>query len=152
QVENFRHWYDGGCKRVGSLFDENGVIPFDQIRETYGLTETDRLLYYQVRHWALMPANRALIDRPLTPFEKWIMTKQDDKRVVSEVYRCLQSVERPPKTKGQQRWERELGRELTEEDWDNIYFRTHHTAYNAVGTEACYWYYTPARIHAWDPA
>ncbi|KAJ1174922.1 hypothetical protein NDU88_000213 [Pleurodeles waltl] len=39
QVESFRRWYDGGCKRVGSLFDESGAIPFEQMQEMYQLTD-----------------------------------------------------------------------------------------------------------------
>ncbi|KAJ1210587.1 hypothetical protein NDU88_005949 [Pleurodeles waltl] len=116
QLEALRRWYEGGCKRVGYLFDEQGVIPFDQIRETYGLTEADRMMYNQIRHWAMLPANRALIDRPLTPFEKWIVVKKDDKRVISELSGLLRGEACSPKTKGQQRWERELERELSDEE------------------------------------
>ncbi|KAJ1081637.1 hypothetical protein NDU88_001815 [Pleurodeles waltl] len=112
-------------------------------------------MYYQVRHWVLLPANRALIDRPLTPFEKWLFLKKDDKRIISKLYRLLQGENRLPKSKGQLRWERELERELSDEEWDSIFYRIYHTAYNAAGTEtsykiASYWYYTPARLHAWD--
>ncbi|KAJ1181232.1 hypothetical protein NDU88_006440 [Pleurodeles waltl] len=127
------------------------------MRETYGLTEADRMKYYRIRHRALLPANRALIDRPLTPFKKWLLLKKDGKRVISELYRLLQGEGRPPKSKGQLRWERELERELSDEEWERVFYRIHHTAYNAAGTEtaykvASYWYYTPARIHTWDPA
>ncbi|KAJ1144832.1 hypothetical protein NDU88_011126 [Pleurodeles waltl] len=78
-LEGLKRWYDGGCRRVGSLFDEQGVLSVDQMKEMYGLREADRLMYYQVRHWALLRANRALIDRPLTPFEKWLLLKMGDK-------------------------------------------------------------------------
>ncbi|KAJ1188740.1 hypothetical protein NDU88_005497 [Pleurodeles waltl] len=81
RLEALRRWYEGGCKRVGGLFDEQGVLSFEQMREAYGLREADRLMYYQIQHWALQPANRALIDRPLTPFEEWLLLKKDDKEV-----------------------------------------------------------------------
>ena len=61
----------------------------------------------------------------MTPQEKWLITHTSNKLILSELYRLLQKDNHSGKTKGPLRWERELGRALTLEEWDTMFIRAH---------------------------
>lgn len=150
----FHHWREKGCKRVESLFDVEGIIAFAQLRRDYDLTPADAYPYRQLYHWVTQSPNLSKMSRPMTSFEKWIITKKDD-RIISELYRMLCYKHTDRRNSAQVKWETEVGRPLTNKEWEQIYFRAHHTARNAASAETAfkvlsYWYYTPARIHQWD--
>lgn len=94
------------------------------------------------------------MSRPLTAFERWLLRKTDDRRLISEIYSMILAHTTAPRTPGQVRWEIELGRPLTAKEWEQAHYRAHHTAHSTSGMETAfkvlaYWYYTPARVYAW---
>lgn len=108
----FHRWREQGCKRVGSLFDTEGLIGFSQLRQDYGLLPSDVFPYSQLAHWVTHHTNFPHMSRFLTPFELWVMRKADDRRLVSELYARLIERPLPPRSPAQIRWETELGRPL----------------------------------------
>lgn len=54
----FARWRSTECQAVGHFFDVDSVIPFTQLKTDYGLTESERLPYLQIRHWVLHPKVR----------------------------------------------------------------------------------------------
>lgn len=151
----FQRWREQGCKRAGSLFDLEGLLSFTQLQQDYGLRNSDLYPYTQLTHWVTKPDILPHIYRPLTTFERWLMRKETDRHVISELYAMIVAQSSAPRTAGQVRWETELGRPLTAKEWDQIWYRTHHTAHNVGSREAAYkiahyWYFTPARVHAFN--
>ena len=59
----------------------------------------------------------------MTPLEKWLITCTSNKRLLSDLYKLLQTDGPPGKSMGQLCWEKELGWELTSEEWEAIYTR-----------------------------
>lgn len=109
----FHRWREQGCKRVGSLFDTEGLIGFAQLRQDYTLLPSDEYPYRQIAHWVTHPKNFPHMSRPLTSFEQWVMRKADDRRLISELYAML--IDRPDahRSPAQVRWEIEIGSPLT---------------------------------------
>lgn len=140
---------------MGSIFDTEGIITFAQLRRDYNLLPTDEFPYRQLYHWVTQPTNYSKMSRPMSPFEKWIVTKKDERHIVSELYRMLIHKHTALRSSAQVRWETDVGRPFFNKEWEQIHFRAHHTAHNAASAETAfkvlsYWYYTPAGIHQWD--
>lgn len=151
----FQRWREEGCKRVGSLFDLNSLIPFTQLRRDYDLQQSDAFHHAQVTHWVTQPQNYSRMSRPMTTFERWLVRKKDDCKLISEFYSMIIANPQKPRTTAQVRWETELGRPLSHKEWEHIFYRAHHTASNTAGVESAfkvvnYWYYTPERVHCRD--
>ena len=154
--QNFKEWQDTNCKHAGKLYDLEGIISFEQLKRDRGLPETERHRYLQVRHWVMQPSIKSYVGRPLFPFEKWLVTKSNDKRNLSSIYAFLKTPQIRTKTIAQKRWERDLGRKFTHKEWEGLICRARTTAHSSAGKETWvkllqYWYYTPERIHAWQP-
>lgn len=92
----------------------------------------------------------------MTPFELLCLDQTPLRHAVSLIYQLLVSPSpdyRPPYIN---RWERELGLQLTEKQVDRIILFTHKTSICARHQEAGYkilsrWYYTPEKIHRMFP-
>ncbi|XP_078518461.1 uncharacterized protein LOC144783270 [Lissotriton helveticus] len=147
-------WRATPCRNVGHMFDLKGILPFQKVKEDYGIPETDRLPYLQVRHWVLQPSIQPGAQCRLTPYEKWLLTRTSDKKTISDLYQHLANIH--TYNAGRVRWERDLGRQLTWKEWEGVYYRARHSAHHTGLTEimtkvATYWYHTPERLHQWDP-
>ncbi|KAJ1091583.1 hypothetical protein NDU88_004702 [Pleurodeles waltl] len=71
------------------MFDETVLLTFVQMRSDYGLPEMERLCYFQVRQWVSQPSVRHGVQRGLTPFKKWLVTKPSNRHLVAELYGLL---------------------------------------------------------------
>lgn len=148
----FQRWREAGCHALGFLFDKGDIIPFSRLRTDYGLPESERLRYLQIRHWAMHPENRTQTIRPLTQYERWLITRSSDKKLISDLYKLRLSRYTHTFHAGWSRWERDLGRDLIPKEWEGACYRARHTAAHRGLTETLakivyYWYYTPERLH-----
>lgn len=71
------------------FFDVVGVVPFHQLQMDYGLPEGERFRYSQIRHWALHPQVKLDASRHLTSYEKWLLSRTTDKKLISDLYKML---------------------------------------------------------------
>ena len=72
------------------------------------------------------------------------------------IYGFLRRALATTRSPAQLRWESDLGRTLTDKEWEGIYRRANITAHSAGGRETWaklvhHWYYTPTRVHRWRP-
>lgn len=149
-------WRRTECQALGHLFDPYGIIPFPQLKIDYGLPESERLRYFQLRPWAMHSDIRPNAQRYLTPFEKWLITRTSDKKLITDLYRLLQTRYLHSYHAGRTRWDNELGRSLTNKEWEGACYRARHTTCNVHLADTLtklviHWYYTPDRLHKLDP-
>lgn len=76
---------DANCKRFGTLFEVDWIMRFEQIQSNYGLPSNVQRQYIALRHWLLQPHIRPHASRPLTSFEKWLLTCTSDKCILSDI-------------------------------------------------------------------
>lgn len=153
----FTAWRTTECQALGHLFDPQGIISFTQLKKDYGLPEAERLRYLQLRHWALHPTFRPSAQRHITIFEKWLVTRTSNKKLVTDLYKMLCSHRVHIYHAGRARWETDLGRQLTNREWAGACYRARHTTCNMHLADTFtklvqYWYYTPARTHKAMPS
>lgn len=152
----YRDLRQSECQSAGHLFDLDGFLPFATLKDWYNLPNMHLFQYFQIQHWLMHPDIRPMVDRKMTPFEKWLITKDTDRRLISDIYRMLSLPPTHHRSPGQLRWERELGRALSNKEWQDIYFRANHTARNTASREAAvkvatYWYLTMPRLNKGNP-
>lgn len=148
-------WRTTGCFPLGPLYGPSGVVPFHQLCRDYGIPATDTFQYLQLTHWASRTEIRTQADRRLTQFERWLITRTSDKKLISDLYKLLQLHYFHMYQPGRARWERDMGRAFTDREWEGICYRARHSATRIGLTEtytklAYYWYYTPERLHHMD--
>lgn len=131
-------------------------MEFLQVKNKYGIPESEQYRSLQVRHWVLQPEMKAQGSRKLTKYEKWLLTRQSDKGLITDLYGMLRCTPLKQFSPSQKRWHRELEGALTHGEWEGICYRSSHTFRNAAGKEtatkiATYWYLTPMRLHKFHP-
>lgn len=105
------------CQSAGHLFDLDGFFSFTTLRERYNLPKLRLFQYFQIRHWLMHPDVRPMVGRKMTPFEKWLITKDTDCRMISEIYRLLSLPPTQHRSPSPLWSEKELGRALSDKEW-----------------------------------
>lgn len=148
----FAQWRSSECRSAGHLFHLDGFFQLLDLTQYYSLQHPKRYQYFQLRHWLMHPEVKPLVGRKMTAYKKWLVTKDTDRHLITELYQMLNPPSSKPRSAGQARCDRELGRELSDKEWREIHYRANHTMRNTASREAAvkvamYWYLTPARLH-----
>lgn len=93
-VENavLRSWYERGVRVVGDLFDDNNVLlSFTQIQNTFGLTQKDFFAYLQVRHFINTNFIPTQLETLMGPIDRFMIDFRPSKGFIKHFYIALQS-------------------------------------------------------------
>ena len=112
-------WAAKGIASLGDLFVGPSLMSFSQVMEKYGIAKNDLFRYFQVRDF-IMKDTSLLADMSVTQIEKQILLSQGNASIRS-FYASLRECSGPDTRSLGGVWERELGVEITEGMWDDIW-------------------------------
>lgn len=150
-------WIAGGLTSLGSLFINRILAPFSNLQERTNLPKGDFYKYLQLRHW-ITSNNASSYKEPCFPqviLAKWQSPIQ--KGGISWWYRYLTSTGPREKLSAQTKWETDLSRVLSMEEWDLI-FSSCFTVSRCINHSEMFYkliqraYYTPAKLHSIWPS
>lgn len=116
----FRAWETGGCHILSDLFNKGAPLTFDQCKARFGLTKAERFCYCQVRHWITQPEVKIGAIRYPTSFENLHRPGGQTRHLTSAIYLILNTDPSPYDKPYIKAWERDVGRRLYPEQWDDI--------------------------------
>lgn len=145
-------WIAGGLTCLGSLFANQEWASFSHLQSQGGLPKGDFYKYLQLRHW-FTSHNPSLYKKPGFPPEILAKVKSpSQKGGISWWYLYLMHAGNREKLPAQIKWETDLARTLTVEDWDTI-FRACFSVSRCINHSEMFYklilraYYTPERLH-----
>lgn len=115
----FKHWTAKGIVSLGDLFVGSTLMTFGQVMEKYDISKNDLFRYFQVRDFIIKNTS-LLADTNVTQIEKQILLSQG-KAAIRTFYASLEDCSGLGTRSLGEVWERELGVEITEEMWDDIW-------------------------------
>ena len=153
---NFDAWLRGDCLRIGDLFHKGEILPFSDCKFRYGLDESERFHYLQLRHWVMNPTIRAAAERPLLPFERWFRVASVSTGIISQLYNFLTPTHPADQRADVKRWEVLGGCSITDKQVEWIWRDLHKSVRSVQGREAHYkllmgWYRYPVILHKFKP-
>ena len=113
-------WFSGGIRTLQDMYDRNGLLSFQRLRESYSLPGFSWFLYLQLR--SAIRAHGVPWDTPLPshPLSTWVEPKTSYAGLVSNIYNHLAT--QNSRTLGvTEVWARDLEGQGIELDWDNIW-------------------------------
>lgn len=117
----FKNWCSKGITAYWKIITDNGLETFQQLSEKYYLRKDDFFRYLQLRHhFNADIRSKNMENSPLVMLFINICRGKLTKKHVSAVYSLLQSGKRFSTMYIKQRWENEIGMNITEDDWLNI--------------------------------
>ena len=115
----FKRWTAKGIVSLGDLFVGPTLMTFNQVMEKYDIPRNDLFRYFQVRNFIIKDTS-LFADMNVTRIEKQVLLSQG-KAAIRTFYASLGDYPSfGTQTLGEV-WERELGVEITEEMWDDIW-------------------------------
>lgn len=113
--------------------------------------------YIQLRHFLDKPRLCPEYSRQRTPFESLCTRKELQIHLISDLYAILFSDINPKSNIASRKWERELVIDLSDDEWENIFFCIHKGTINVSTQENGFkvfsrWYKTSLRLHKISPA
>lgn len=115
----FKCWAAKGIASLGDLFIGPTLMTFNQVMEKYGISRNDPFRYFQVRDYIIKDTS-LLADMSVTQREKQVLLSQGNTSIRS-FYTSLRDCSNLGARTLRVVWERELGVEITEEMWDDIW-------------------------------
>ena len=153
-------WASRDLFHFGHLVDPitRKLLSFSDLQKKFDLPRQVFYGYLQIRHYAQSFAPGLQFSTP-TPFEKLVLEGSARRGLISDTYRLLNSRSFPTQGKHAYmlRWERELGEEISETEWQTIWSQAAKSSLCTLYKENAYkilyfWYMTPAILHAIYPS
>ncbi|KAM9320234.1 coiled-coil domain-containing protein 80 [Gastrophryne carolinensis] len=151
----------GDCKgpsplRVYHLLDRGTFIDKQKLQITLE-REISILSYLQLRHFLLTNDIKVGVKNEPTEFEKACLGMGPESHLLSWAYGMLRQGERREGKPWEGRWEADLGRSLSEEEWGDVYKNAHKGLISSSMQETNYklitrWYRTPELLHSFFPS
>lgn len=85
----YRAWQEANCKRVRDLIDSECLMDFATPQTNYPLLNSAKWQYLAVTHWVTIQWIQPHAGRHLLPFEKWLVMRSSDKKLLSDIYAFL---------------------------------------------------------------
>lgn len=137
--KRFRQWARNGITAYCTIVDKNGLQSFTHITKSYGLGREDMYRYFQVRDYfnkeIKQTDNR---DSNLITIFTDAYKSKDSKHLISQIYKKLQNSKHHSTLQIKQKWERESGLEISQEDWNTIWAGQATTTNSRVWREFCW--------------
>lgn len=119
----FRGWMEKGLININQLFDGGTLKSFTQLQDKYGLTSKDFYRYLQLRNYLITHKEWNMLKQPPTPIEEFLITNMKEKntrKIVSELYKCLQTHWSLDSLHIKDRWELEMNVIIEDEEWREV--------------------------------
>ncbi|CAJ1058984.1 unnamed protein product [Xyrichtys novacula] len=126
--KTFEKWRDKGITATCTLIDKQHFKSFTSLKNEFGLENEDLYRYFQLRHFYETEVKREISVEGNDVIE--ILTgafKQTPLRIVSKLYKGLLKQQGRNTMYIKEKWEKELGIELSESDWQTM-LKTQHTS------------------------
>lgn len=118
----FKNWTENGLTAYCTLFDQDKVLSFQDLKEKFGLHNQDHFRYLQIRDFTSKKFPRDVItgrDEILIIFQRAYKNVTLQK-IISKLYSALQNLKSDHTLDIKERWEAEGGLTVSQEDWDRI--------------------------------
>lgn len=146
------------CYQKKSYFKnywEAGGDCFKSLQDLPLSTEGKRIswwVYFQIQHFLLSSNHKADYQRPLTTFETLLDSTTPRRHLVSTLYRLFFEGFSLNADSASKAWEKELGIQLEEEEWEIVNSLVHSGSVSISAQEnwyklRCRWYRTPSLLH-----
>lgn len=122
----FKQWRDLGINTIGDLYIDRTFANFDQLKQKYGLHRSNFFRFLQVR--TNLPEFATAQPSSL---DMCISDCIGHDKMISRLYDKLQSIKPPTTALIKAEWERELGEEISGENWDNGLKEIHYCSINS---------------------
>ena len=90
---------------AGDMFVNGNISTLLECKTRYGVTESDRFKYFQLRHWLLHRDVKGAVTRALTLFEKWVRRALGSRGITSQLYAFLTPTTDVDRVQDVSRWE-----------------------------------------------
>lgn len=115
----FQVWTTKGIFVLSDLMDGPSMLSFDQMVDKYDIQRWDFFRYLQVRDYVRRKTS-LLSDQSISDFEKQLFLPRF-KTSIKSSYTLLKEYASTNTIHLKGLWEKELGMEINDEDWDNIW-------------------------------
>ena len=148
---SFKEWTDRGCIRKYQFFDSTVVTPFPTLNKTHGIPPKEIFRYLQIKNFFQPSADTTIVSNQLSAFETICNGNPHARKVISILYSQLLTHPRSGKLSYMSKWEDDLGIELAQTEWDQIWNNTKTVSTNIIAAETNYkvlsrWYLVPTRV------
>uniref|UniRef100_A0A3P8TVH1 Reverse transcriptase domain-containing protein n=1 Tax=Amphiprion percula TaxID=161767 RepID=A0A3P8TVH1_AMPPE len=119
----FRGWTAKGLINISQLFDGGTLKSFTQLKDKYALTSKDFYRYLQLRNYLITHKEWNTLKQPPTPIEDLLirnMKEKNTRKIVSELYKCLQTHWSGDSLHIKERWELEMNVIIKDEEWQEV--------------------------------
>ena len=120
------------------MFPQGRLLCFEECRVEFGVPESERFRYIQLRHWLLHPPNREAATSDFTPFEQWIQQAVGSTGLTSGLYKFFLADNSPTSDKFRAKWEELTGLSISEPQFLKVWRDLYSSVHSAVGPLGCW--------------
>lgn len=115
--------WGGGPTIFWELFKKKTIRSFQELKIQYGLNNQDFYRYLQMRHYMEQMIKKVNMDELESGFIKLFISAYESdsgKKIISKLYKEVEKIKGNNTTYIKEKWEKEAGKVLTEEEWEEI--------------------------------
>lgn len=119
--KRFKQWVWRGITSFSSVTSNGHFMSYQTLSDTFGLDKQDFYRYLQVRdYFNKKIKNKIKDDSNLITVFADAYIKEENKKLVSKLYECIQNSKTHSSIYIKQKWEKESNQQITEEDWTDM--------------------------------
>ncbi|CCD18005.1 hypothetical protein, conserved in T. vivax, partial [Trypanosoma vivax Y486] len=119
--KRFKQWVWRGITSFSSVTSNGHFMSYQTLSDTFGLDKQDFYRYLQVKdYFNKKIKNKFKDDSNLITVFADAYIKEENKKLVSKLYECIQNSKTHSSIYIKQKWEKESNQQITEEDWTDM--------------------------------
>lgn len=127
----FTVWFNNGIKSIYNLYIEDTFASFSQLSELYSLPKNHLFRYLQIRSFVCKTFS-SFPNKPIKSHIDHILELKSDRRgLISLISDLIGNVNPHPIEHLRAAWESDLGRTLTDDQWESVLDRVHTSSSSA---------------------
>lgn len=112
-------WATKGIYKIMDLYKENELVPFEELKNKYGIPRTNLFKYLQLRSF-IYSQTHSNTQPPLSILENLAVNKCIGKGQISLLYKILVKNHKDSTEHKRTQWIQDLQKDISEEDWSDI--------------------------------
>lgn len=124
--DTFKSWDEAGMHEIRHLFNCSTFMSFPQIQNIYNIPSTHTYRFFQVRHM-IKSIQHSLNEPQPSKLDNLLNITDGINKCISKVYRIMIESSSTNIDNIKQKWENDIGENITTTDWSHICLRIHNS-------------------------